>query len=213
MLPTPPCAYCSFIRTFPGQFRHLAAALAQAGHDVHAVAISPRLPLPGVSRRPPPPAATHAGSTLGGRFRDEGHSRRGVRPQAARAEPAGFVRSSSSGIRVGARRGWSRRSGPPRGCSPAGVLLWCRLLNFDPEFATDARAMACRFGSRTTASYPGSTRSIGACRPPASSGPFPDALSGPDQYRLRGHRHRRGLPAGRRLAQRRHAAGDARPGR
>jgi len=36
-------------QNFPGQFRHLAAALAQAGHEVRALAIVPRLELPRVT--------------------------------------------------------------------------------------------------------------------------------------------------------------------
>jgi glycosyltransferase involved in cell wall biosynthesis len=36
-------------QNFPGQFRHLAPALARAGHEVRAIAISPRAELPGVT--------------------------------------------------------------------------------------------------------------------------------------------------------------------
>ena len=43
-------------QNFPGQFRYLAPTLAAQGHEVRALAISPRMALPGVTVHPYAPA-------------------------------------------------------------------------------------------------------------------------------------------------------------
>jgi glycosyltransferase involved in cell wall biosynthesis len=144
-------------QNFPGQFLHLAQGLAREGHEVRALAISPRLALPGVSIS---------------RYSPTRNSTRGIHPwaidfetKAIRAEAsarkmaeldrAGFVPDLIIG-----HPGWGE-TWLVKEVWPAVRLLCLQEfyygadLNFDPEFAAPDREGAYRFRLKNAALLPG----------------------------------------------------------
>jgi glycosyltransferase involved in cell wall biosynthesis len=144
-------------QNFPGQFLHLAKGLAQAGHEVRAVAISPRLALPGVSVTRYAPAR---GSTRGIHPWAIDFETKAIRAEACarklcELDAAGFTPDLIIG-----HPGWGE-TWLVKEVWPATRLLCLQEffygadLNFDPEFPMPARDGAFRFRLKNNCLLPG----------------------------------------------------------
>jgi glycosyltransferase involved in cell wall biosynthesis len=144
-------------QNFPGQFRHLASALAQAGHEVRALAIVGRLQLPGVTTVTYTPAR---GNTRGIHPWAIDFETKAIRAEAcmrkmSELERAGFVPDLVIG-----HPGWGE-TWLVKEVWPATRLLLLQEfyygadLNFDPEFSVPGRDTACRFRLKNACLLPG----------------------------------------------------------
>jgi glycosyltransferase involved in cell wall biosynthesis len=144
-------------QNFPGQFLHLARGLASAGHEVRALAISPRLALPGVTVTRYTPARN---STRGIHPWAVDFETKAIRAEAsarkmAELDQAGFVPDIVIG-HPGWGETWLVKDVWPQ------VRLLCLQefyygadLNYDPEFAMPDREGAYRFRLKNAALLPG----------------------------------------------------------
>jgi glycosyltransferase involved in cell wall biosynthesis len=144
-------------QNFPGQFRHLARALAQAGHDVHAVAISPRLALPGVTITQYKPAR---GSTRGIHPWAVDFETKAIRAEACARKLLELNAAGFAPELVIGHPGWGE-TWLVKEVWPAARLLCLQEfyygadLNFDPEFAMPGRDGAFRFRLKNNTVLPG----------------------------------------------------------
>jgi glycosyltransferase involved in cell wall biosynthesis len=123
-------------QNFPGQFRYLAPTLAAQGHEVRALAISPRMALPGVTvhRYAPTPPSGRPGHPWAADFevktiRGEACARKMIELQAAGFAPDLVVGHPGWGETWMVKDVWPR----------ARVLAFQEFyygadINFDPEF-------------------------------------------------------------------------------
>jgi glycosyltransferase involved in cell wall biosynthesis len=144
-------------QNFPGQFRHLAGALAQAGDEVRALAIVPRLQLPGVTTLSYAPAR---GNTRGIHPWAIDFETKAIRAEACmrkmgELEAAGFLPDLVIG-----HPGWGETWLVKEVWPAARLLLLQEFyygadLNFDPEFIIPGRETACRFRLKNACLLPG----------------------------------------------------------
>jgi glycosyltransferase involved in cell wall biosynthesis len=134
-------------QNFPGQFSHLARALAQEGHAVRALAISPRLAIPGVDvvRYVPARNSTRGIAPWAVDFETKSIRAEASARKMAELDAEGFVPD----IVIG-HHGWGE-TWLVKDVWPAVPLLCLKEfyygadLNFDPEFPYPGRDGAYRF--------------------------------------------------------------------
>lgn len=134
-------------QNFPGQFSHLSRALAQQGHEVRALAISPRLSIPGVDvvRYAPTRNSTRGIAPWAVDFETKTIRAEACARKMAELDAEGFVPS----IVVG-HHGWGE-TWLVKDVWPEVPLLCLKEfyygadLNFDPEFPHPGRDGAYRF--------------------------------------------------------------------
>lgn len=144
-------------QNFPGQFRYLAAALAKAGHEVRALAISPRLQLPGVTTST---YATTRGNARGVHPWAVDFETKVIRAEACANKMDELARAGFAPELVIGHPGWGETWLVKEVWPAARMLLLQEFfygadLNFDPEFATSGRDSACRFRIKNAALLPG----------------------------------------------------------
>jgi glycosyltransferase involved in cell wall biosynthesis len=144
-------------QNFPGQFRHLAAALAKAGHEVKALAIVPRLSLPGVTTLTYAPAR---GNTRGVHPWAVDFETKAIRAEACAKKMVELERTGFVPDLVIGHPAWGETWLVKEVWSGARVLLLQEFfygadLNFDPEFSTPGKDMAYRFRLKNACLLPG----------------------------------------------------------
>jgi glycosyltransferase involved in cell wall biosynthesis len=144
-------------QNFPGQFRHLATALAKVGHEVRALAISPRMQLAGVTTSTYAPAR---GNVPGLHLWARDFETKVIRAEACankmdELKALGFVPDLVIG-----HPGWGETWLVKEVWKGVRMLSFQEFyygadLNFDPEFALPGRAAACRFRLKNACVLPG----------------------------------------------------------
>jgi glycosyltransferase involved in cell wall biosynthesis len=144
-------------QNFPGQFLHLAKALAQAGNEVRAVAISPRVALPGVELIKYAPAR---GSTRGIHPWAVDFETKAIRAEACARKLVELAAAGFSPELVIGHPGWGetwlvKQVWPEVRLLCLQEFYYGADLNFDPEFAIPGLDGAFRFQLKNNCLLPG----------------------------------------------------------
>lgn len=143
-------------QNFPGQFRHLAPALAALGHEVRALAITPRATPPGVTVHPYMPTETNGrGHPWTVDFETKSLRARACARKMVELNAAGFVPDVVVG-HPGWGETWMVKDIWPR----APVLAFQEFfygsdLNFDPEFPEPDQESRFRIRLKNASLLPG----------------------------------------------------------